>query len=142
MINSIGHYYTKGRFAFLKVGLDFGRYFRKLFDLERYGVQSLQPPSNGYHITIASPYDDHKDTTSIVYRLPESLKVKGYFDFSIIMEPYTNGNAFWYPVVSKDIELFRSYNKIKVLPDVALHYCVGYLEQGKCEQSKYVVEKI
>lgn len=126
MINTIGYYYSKNRWAFLGINIELGRYLRRLFELDSWGVQKIQPPSNGYHITIASKYDNPT--------LPFIVSRKK-FNIQIEIKPYTNGNAYWMPVYSKEVEEFRLENGLNRLPQVPLHYCVGYLYQGVLDES-------
>lgn len=126
MIDTVGHFYSKNRWAFLSLDLELGRYLRRLFDIDTWNVHKLQPPSNGYHITIASKYDNPI--------LPFKCSRKKY-KLSIEIKPYTNGNAVWMPVHSKEIEAFRISNGLRHVPDIPLHYCVGYLYQGVVSES-------
>ena len=129
MINMQGKLLIKGRWAFIIVDSGLGRYFRALFNLDSWGVHTLQPPSNGYHITIASPWDDQ----NIKYGVQSNIS----FNYEIEIAPHFNGNCYWYPVYSKNVESWRVSLGLTPTPKIALHYAVGYLYQGKvCEADR------
>ena len=86
------------------------------------------------HITIISPYEAC-DISKFGYRSGETLM------FEILMEPRTNGNAVWYPVVSQDLDDLRTYFDLPNPKPVPLHLCIGYLRDGKLgDDNKFVQE--
>lgn len=75
---------------------------------------------NGSHITVN-------------YGVTETLVSESgiVIDFAVVLDVYTNGNAYWCPVVSKQLEEIRSSSGLASSPEFGLHYCIGYLREGK-----------
>lgn len=109
-----------------EISRETGRYYRRLFEMYRWGVEKALPPSNGYHITIISPHElGMFDTSLWGYKSGDTIQ------FDILLEPQTNSNALWFPVVSKDIDDLRLKFGMPIERAIPLHFCVGYLRQGK-----------
>ena len=95
-------------------------YLRSLLRLTSYGTLNLQRPQRDYHITICcEPYETVSN--------PGILSL----EFEVSLELYTNGNAFWVPVVSQDIENLRESLGLSRICEVPVHFCVGYIKNGK-----------
>jgi hypothetical protein len=103
------------QWSFLTVEHELGRLYRQLF-LRTYGIK-LERPSNSEHITVIAPQDNF-DCSVLT---PIELK------FSLLSSLWHNGNAVWLDVVSPDIIQFRRSLGL-TLPDVGLHFCIGYTD--------------
>lgn len=110
--------------GFLELDHQIGKYYRSLFKLS-FGLK-LQRPSNEEHITIVSPEDGillselhHLNGTTLSSAFNNVL--------------YSNGNALWLDVISKDIEDFRKSIGLSPAMMKPCHFCIGYL--GETEMS-------
>lgn len=101
---------------------DLNRYLRSLFHLSTNKTQKLLPPMNGSHITVNYGVDEELKSESgiLIY-------------FSILLDVYTNGNAYWCPVISQQLEKIRLNSGLSAQNSLGLHYCIGYLKEGKNE---------
>lgn len=99
---------------------DLNKYLRSLYRITTYGVSKLLPPMNGSHITVN-------------YGVSEALKADSgeRIKFSVILDVFTNGNAYWLNVVSPDLEEIRIRSGLSARPEIDFHYCIGYLREGK-----------
>lgn len=121
MIITCGRLKQVGRYTVhVVIADDLGKYLRQLFLLANHRCQKLLPPANGYHITVNDSRDDHL----ILSREYE-------ISLTILLEPNTNGNAWWYPVVSTDLEQVRLNGGLSRNPAIDFHYCIGYEREGK-----------
>lgn len=111
----------------VEVDYELGRYLRSLFKLSNYNLIKLGQPSNKEHITVISPYDK----ISLLYRNLLKDYDNTLIHFNIEFELYTNGNAYWVPVISKQLEDLRSRCGLSRHPAIELHFCVGYERIGK-----------
>ena len=103
----------KADWQILELEVDIGRYFRRLF-LKGHGIK-LEAPSWREHITVISSWDAplEQDFTG------ETI------EFSIELQLWTNGNAFWYPVVSQRLNEIRFQQGLGE-PLIPFHFCFGY----------------
>ncbi len=99
---------------------DLNDYLRKLYTLYNFKCRKLLPPMNGSHITVN-------------YSEKEHLKIEKeeIIEFEVIIDPQTNGNAWWYPIISKDLEAIRLNLGFAKTPEIDFHYCIGYERDGK-----------
>lgn len=97
-----------------------GQYLRKLFYFNSYKTQRLQRPSRREHITISDNY--------LGLRPYENCTVY----FSLARPPKTNGNAYWFEVVSRDVDGIAT--ALCTFPARPWHFCVGYLRDGKAQR--------
>ena len=104
---------------------ELGRYLRRLF-LRTFGIK-LQRPSNKEHITIISEYEKLYD------KLPLEKYHKKQVNFKLVLQAYTNGNAFWCPVLSMEIGEIRESTGLCYEPEYGFHFCIGYLNNGIIE---------
>lgn len=108
--------------GFLELDHQIGRYYRSLFKLT-YGIK-LQRPSNDEHITIVVPEDncpliDHQNLNGMTLSFLLSLK-----------NLFTNGNAIWLDVESKEIENLRLSLALSPTMIRPCHFCIGYRKQN------------
>lgn len=108
-----------------------GKYLRKLYRLARRNVDKLGQPSQGEHITVVSR-EEKNDNFERLWKRHEGKSV----EFELILNPQTNGNAFWFPVMSKDVENFRIELGLQAKRIPEIHFCCGYLRQGKSYESR------
>lgn len=127
MINSFGTIrYLDNYWVWVDVDNSLSRYLRRLF-LLGHGIK-LQKPSNSDHITVVTSHEKEKiNTAKLGYMAGDTVS------FSISLDLWTNGNAYWYPVISKDIDNFRTALGLDNPRPIPIHFCIGYLFEGKIE---------
>ena len=108
------------RWTVAEVDHDLGKYLRKLF-LKSQGIK-LQRPSHEEHITIVSQYEE----ISEVQRQRLLRYHENVVQFELYWDIYTNGNAYWMPIVSQGIEKIRESILLPSQPLIPLHFCIGY----------------
>lgn len=127
MIESFGHIcYRDDWHIYLNCDHELGKYLRKLYSLARRNVEKLGRPSRNEHITVVSNYEKNENF-ELLWRKYEGDKV----NFILILEPQTNGNAFWFPVISQQLNNLRIELGLPEIKNPRLHFCCGYLYQGK-----------
>lgn len=114
----------------IEVDYGLGKYLRSLFYISTDRLIKLQQPSNQEHITLISPYDSYNKTLLRDYN---GLNV----EFEIVTDLYTNGNAYWVPVFSKQADKIREAVGLGK-PGIPLHFCVGYKYIGKVAEGDRV----
>lgn len=106
------------------------RYLRRLF-LRGHGIK-LQKPSWDDHITVVSSHE--KSNINIEdYIIARELFEGRDISFTIELNLTTNGNAYWYPVISHELDHLREYIGLKNPREIPLHFAIGYLTEGKIE---------
>lgn len=122
MFYSVGTLKYSRKWCYIEVEHDIGRYFRNLLLLST-GLK-LQRPSKKEHITIVSPHDSPLENK---WRYKENAHV----GFKLFSSLFTNGNAFWYEVLSCEALKVRFKLCLEKNP-IPLHLCIGYLHgKGK-----------
>jgi hypothetical protein len=91
-----------------------GKYLRHLFHLWTHRVHKLQAPSRGAHITVAEPGRASPGLLALVGR---------EFEFTLGLDPRTNGNAWWLPCGCEALEPHRA-------TPTDFHLCLGYEREG------------
>lgn len=99
---------------------DLNKYLRSLFTLSTSKTKKLLPPMNGSHITVNYGVDEELRSESGII-----------ISFSVVLDVYTNGNAYWCPIVSEQLEKIRIDSGLNAQNNLGLHYCIGYLREGK-----------
>lgn len=133
MIESIGTIrYRPNWWIWLEVDPNLGKYLRHLCFLASYKCKKLGRPSQGEHITVVSSHEKISEAEKYHYLWGkyEGLQV----EFSIILEPDTNGNAWWFPIRSISLELIREELGLSRKRAIDLHYCPGYENPGKVKE--------
>lgn len=127
MITSCGTIrYLDNYWVWVDVDDSLSRYLRRLF-LFGHGIK-LQKPSWDDHITVVTSHEKEKlNIAKIGYMAGETVS------FSLSLDLWTNGNAYWYPVISKDIDDFRVVLGLENPRPIPIHFCIGYLFEGKLE---------
>jgi len=121
--------YRDNYWIWLKVEEEFGRYLRRLFLLGN-GTK-LQRPSNDSHITVASSHEV-TDDYRVMYEYYKLLMPNGTkLPFTVDLNLWTNGNAYWYPVKSVAIEDFREKLGLPREREFSIHFAIGYLTQNE-----------
>ena len=129
MISSEGSLNFRDSSLVIECESDLGKYLRNLFWLASYKTKRLGAPERGNHVTIVSK-SESKPFLSIL----NGERV----EFSILLDPYTNGNAYWLPVCCSLAKTIRSSLGLPP-PVIPFHFGVGYLEIGKVYgTSKYL----
>lgn len=124
MIKSVGTLYVGHRWIKLECDHELGKYLRKLYRQASYGCDVLQRPSHEEHITVVSEYES--------YDYDDAYKFHGQrFEFFVDIQPFHNGNAWWYPVYSIQLNRFRSRLMLPRRSEIPLHFCIGYQREGK-----------
>lgn len=108
------------------VDYELGKYLRKLFSYAHYHTVKLGKPSWDEHITVVSQHEEDKIHKNLWNR-HQNRSVS----FNIILTPFTNGNAYWYPVESAELDEIRTELGLSNPREVPLHFAIGYLKQGK-----------
>lgn len=118
--------YKDNWWVWLLIDEEFTRYLRRLFLLGN-GIK-LQRPSQDSHITVIS---SHEKENLILdkWKINDGIELSFNIDFTL----YTNSNAYWYPVISKDLDDFRSNLGLTNPRKFPLHLGIGYLTNEKIE---------
>ena len=127
MINTQGIFrYRPNWWAWIEVDYELGRYLRRSF-LFGHGIK-LQKPSWNEHITCVSTHEKEKISHPELWGKHEGITI----NFSIQTEAlYYNGNAYWYDVVSNEVDNIRLELGLKNPREIPLHFAIGYLTNGK-----------
>ncbi len=99
----------------LAVDSEIGKYLRHLYYLSVNRTGRLHSPMRGSHVTVADPDSPHWGAAL--------ARLGSTFPFTITLDPRTNGNAIWLPVICQELQPFQGAKP--------LHYCAGYLTQEK-----------
>ena len=95
-----------------------GEYYRKLFKMLRYGVETIQNPTWGAHISVVA---DEKPLVMEKWRFYSGMAVE--FEYSHISE--TNGYYVWQPVFCNRLLDMREELGLKRNPRFPLHLTIG-----------------
>ena len=119
--------YRPNWWIWLECDYQLGKYLRKLFFNNNFGLIKLAKPSWDEHITIVS-HHEYNDTFSAHWNKHENKQIQ----FEIILETLsTNSNAWWYSIKSKELEDIREelgLGRERIIP---LHFCIEYEREGK-----------
>lgn len=131
MINSTGTIrYRSNWWIWLECDYELGRYLRRLFFAQRFKVEKLGKPSWDEHITVVSSHE-YLPTFPSLWGKHEGREC----EFTVVLEPKTNGNAWWMPVKSVELEGLRIELGLEPERHIPLHFAVGYQYPGKVVES-------
>lgn len=125
MLTSFGYLNYRDDSLVIEVDQDLGRYLRRLLFLSTYSIVKLQEPARGNHITVVSKYE----RGSLNFSSFNGIRI----DFSIELDLYTNGNAFWSPVSSSQAQTIRESVGLGA-PYNPFHFGIGYIKEGKLNE--------
>lgn len=117
---------THEKWYSLSIDRSFGRYLRHLFWLSTYKIIKLLPPMRNDHITLIDKWETVEFSREGLIPL-----IGKQYAFSLSLQNiYTNGNAWWIPIISDELENLR---KSLGLPpkQIPLHWGIGYEYEGK-----------
>lgn len=123
--------YRSNWWIWLECDYELGRYLRRLYFLATHKVYKLGKPSWDEHITVVSSHE--KTEKFEKYWNKHEGKI---IDFSLDLFPQTNGNAWWFPIVSQTLEDIREELGLNRLRNIPLHFAVGYERMGKVYEFK------
>lgn len=128
MLKSIGTVrYKSNWWIWLDVDYELGRYLRHLYLLARRKCCKLGRPSQQEHITVVSSHEKN-GLFEQLWMKHEGREIEFWIDLD---KPKTNGNAIWHPIISPDLENLRIELGLTANRNPDLHFCCGYLYQGK-----------
>ncbi len=103
-----------------------GKYLRRLFAMHRHNVEKIGAPMHRCHVTVVA----RESLDTVRWELWGKYEGREV-EFDLVLEPATNGNAYWMPVRSEWLEMVREELGLSRERSVPFHFGFGYLRAGR-----------